>query len=142
MRFVPLILAAAASAVALVDAKTPPSSLQIGIKHRPTECPVKSAHGDKLSMHYTGKLWEGEKFDSSLDRGTPFEFTLGVGQVIAGWDKGLQEMCEGEKRKLQIPPQDGYGDRGAGSSIPGGATLVFDVELLQISGPRAAAARA
>ncbi|PWN28898.1 hypothetical protein BDZ90DRAFT_258971 [Jaminaea rosea] len=123
-------------------ARDPPATLQVGVKHKPADCVVKSQRGDKLAMHYTGKLWEGEKFDSSLDRGDPFEFTLGTGQVIKGWDKGLLDMCEGEKRKLQIPPGDGYGDRGAGGKIPGGATLVFDVELLEIQGPRAAAAKA
>lgn len=69
---------------------------------------------------------------SALSPPVHFLTSVGVGQVIAGWDKGLQEMCEGEKRKLQIPPQDGYGDRGAGSSIPGGATLVFDGESSEV----------
>ncbi|KAL9937668.1 hypothetical protein V8E36_003213 [Tilletia maclaganii] len=132
-----LLLAAAA-----VEAKEPPKELRIGVKHKPTSCPIKSQKGDQLSMHYTGTLWEGEKFDSSLDRGDPFTFTLGAGMVIQGWDKGLLDMCEGEKRKLQIPPALGYGDRGAGPKIPGGSTLVFDVELLEIQGSRAKAAKA
>ncbi|KAE8210813.1 hypothetical protein CF327_g5367 [Tilletia walkeri] len=131
------IALASAVLLATVDARSPPKELRIGVKHKPTTCAIKSQKGDSLSMHYTGKLWEGEKFDSSLDRGDPFEFTVGSGQVIQGWDQGLLDMCEGEKRKLQIPPQLGYGDRGAGAKIPGGSTLVFDVELLEIKGPRA-----
>lgn len=84
-------------------------------------------------MHYTGTLYkDGSKFDSSLDRNSPFEFVLGKGQVIRGWDQGLVGMCVGEKRKLVIPSGLGYGDRGAGAKIPGGATLVFEVELLEI----------
>jgi len=85
-------------------------------------------------MHYTGMLTDGSKFDSSLDRGTPFDFTLGAGQVIKGWDQGLTNMCIGEKRRLKIPSDLGYGDRGSPPKIPGGATLVFDVELLDIKG--------
>ncbi len=88
--------------------------------------------GDSLSMHYTGKLEDGTEFDSSVNR-EPFQFTLGVGQVIKGWDLGLLDMCEGEKRKLVIPSHLGYGDSGAGDKIPGGATLVFEVELLKIN---------
>ncbi|CAM9568179.1 unnamed protein product [Phaeothamnion confervicola] len=86
-------------------------------------------------MHYTGKLYKDcKKFDSSLDRGDPFSFTLGRGQVIKGWDSGLLGMCVGEKRKLTIPSDLGYGDAGTpGGDIPPGATLVFDVELLEIS---------
>ena len=96
------------------------------------ECSRKSKAGDTLSMHYDGKLIDGKEFDSSRKRGRPFKFTLGKGQVIKGWDQGLLDMCEGDKRTLTIPPHLGYGDRGAGGVIPGGATLVFDVELLEI----------
>ncbi|KAL7304233.1 hypothetical protein TKK_0003427 [Trichogramma kaykai] len=99
----------------------------------PEVCDVKSKKGDQLTMHYTGTLDNGNKFDSSLDRDTPFTFQLGVGQVIRGWDEGLLDMCVTEKRKLTIPPQLGYGERGAGNVIPGGATLHFEVELINIS---------
>ncbi|KAJ3148964.1 Peptidyl-prolyl cis-trans isomerase fpr2 [Geranomyces michiganensis] len=115
--------------------RAPPTQLQIGVKHRvpEAECTRKSKIGDTLSMHYTGTLFStGEKFDSSLDRNQPFEFTVGQGQVIKGWDTGLLDMCVGEKRKLVIPSHLGYGDRGSGAKIPGGSTLVFETELLAI----------
>lgn len=88
--------------------------------------------GDLVSVHYTGWLTDGTKFDSSVDRGTPFEFQLGAGMVIAGWDQGVAGMKVGGKRKLTIPSDLGYGERGAGALIGPGATLVFDVELLAI----------
>jgi FKBP-type peptidyl-prolyl cis-trans isomerase len=84
-------------------------------------------------MHYTGTLYkDGSQFDSSVGR-APFDFTLGAGMVIKGWDNGLQDMCVGEKRKLVIPSALGYGAGGSGAKIPGGATLNFDVELLSIA---------
>ncbi|KAF8520282.1 hypothetical protein BU17DRAFT_89288 [Hysterangium stoloniferum] len=117
------------------------TSLQIGVKYKPSACPIKSEKGDQLSMHYTGSLVDGTKFDSSLDRGQPFNFRLGAGQVIKGWDQGLQNMCIGEKRKLRIPSSLGYGDRGSPPTIPGGATLVFDVELVDILNKKATDAK-
>ena len=89
--------------------------------------------GQQVKVHYTGWLTDGTKFDSSLDRGTPFGFALGGGMVIRGWDEGVQGMKIGGKRKLVIPPEIGYGARGAGGVIPPNATLVFEVELLSVS---------
>lgn len=106
--------------------------LQIGVKHKPTECTRKAKPGDTVHVHYTGKLVDGTKFDSSHDRSEPIVFELGAGRVIKGWDQGLLGMCVGEKRKLKIPPHLGYGDGGAGPKIPGGATLIFDTELVKI----------
>ena len=88
--------------------------------------------GDQLTVHYTGRLENGTKFDSSVDRGDPFRFTLGAGQVIRGWDEGFLGMKIGEKKTLTIPPEKGYGARGAPPAIPPNATLVFEVELLGI----------
>ena len=94
--------------------------------------------GQYVTVHYTGWLWEngekGEKFDSSLDRNDPFEFGLGQGMVIQGWDEGVQGMKIGGKRSLIIPPELGYGARGAGGVIPPHATLLFEVELLGVEG--------
>lgn len=88
--------------------------------------------GDTVDMHYTGTLLDGTKFDSSRERGVPFSFTLGVGQVIRGWDEGLLEMKVGEKRRLTIPSEMAYGARGAGDVIPPNATLIFETELISI----------
>jgi len=119
------------AAVAVVQAA---DELKIEDLQKGEDCERRSASGDHLSMHYTGTLLDGgKKFDSSLDRGQPFEFQLGVGHVIKGWDEGLVGMCPGDRRRLTIPPGLAYGDRGAGADIPGGAWLVFEVECLAVS---------
>ena len=94
---------------------------------------VESKVGDSLTVHYTGMLEDGTKFDSSVDRGTPFNFILGIGQVIEGWEKGMEGMKVGEKRKLTIQPEYAYGERGVPGVIPPNATLIFEVELLEIN---------
>ncbi len=91
--------------------------------------------GQKVEVHYTGKLTDGSVFDSSVIRGQPFSFTLGQGQVIKGWEEGILGMRTGEKRVLTIPPELAYGEQGAGSAIPPNATLVFEVELLGVRTP-------
>ncbi|GIX87086.1 peptidyl-prolyl cis-trans isomerase FKBP7 [Caerostris extrusa] len=106
--------------------------LEIEVTHKPEKCDLKSKKGDMLSMHYKGTLDDGTEFDSSYDVNDPFQFQLGIGQVIKGWDQGLVDMCVGEKRRLTIPPHLGYGDGGAGDRIPPKATLIFEVELLNV----------
>jgi len=110
----------------------PAGELEMQVTYSPPRCRKTARSGDQLTMHYTGKLSSGLKFDSSLDRNKPFKFTLGVGQVIAGWDSGLEGMCVGERRTLVIPPDLAYGEQGVGTVIPSCSTLVFDVELIDI----------
>ncbi|XP_063244991.1 peptidyl-prolyl cis-trans isomerase FKBP14 [Bacillus rossius redtenbacheri] len=145
LRALAVLLAAALVAVAAAQQQSstpapPPApapapgggQLVVDVVYKPDECSAKSKKGDMMTMHYVGTLDDGTVFDSSVKRDQPFSFQLGVGQVIKGWDQGLLDMCVGEKRKLTIPPELGYGDRGAGSVIPGGATLHFEVDLLTI----------
>ena len=94
---------------------------------------AEAVKGKDITVHYTGWLTDGTKFDSSIDRRQPLTITLGVGQVIKGWDEGFAGMKVGGKRKLTIPPEMGYGARGAGGVIPPNASLVFEVELLRVS---------
>ncbi len=98
--------------------------------------------GKRVEVHYTGCLTDGTKFDSSLDRGQPFGFQLGAGQVIKGWDQGVAGMKVGGKRKLTIPSKLGYGAKGSPPKIPANAALVFDVELLEVVGKGAPAGSA
>lgn len=115
----------------LDNAITTPS----GLKYIDTEVGTGASPttGQTVKVHYTGTLTDGKKFDSSVDRGQPFSFKISVGQVIKGWDEGVATMKVGGKRTLIIPPDLGYGERGAGGLIPGNATLLFDVELLDIN---------
>lgn len=97
-------------------------------------CTRKTTRGDTISVHYRGTLAsDGSEFDASYNRNEPLSFTVGKGQVIKGWDEGLLDMCIGDKRKLTIPPEFGYGDRGMGP-IPAGSTLIFETELVGIKG--------
>ncbi|KAI1772563.1 hypothetical protein F4818DRAFT_424743 [Hypoxylon cercidicola] len=114
-------------------AASPSDLLKIDVT-LPVECDRKTQKGDTIQVHYRGTLAaNGNKFDASYDRGTPFSFRLGGGQVIKGWDEGLLDMCIGEKRTLTVPPELGYGNRGMGP-IPAGSTLVFETELMGIKG--------
>eukprot|EP01098_Paradermamoeba_levis_P012323 TRINITY_DN5370_c0_g2_i1.p1 TRINITY_DN5370_c0_g2~~TRINITY_DN5370_c0_g2_i1.p1 ORF type:complete len:204 (+),score=85.07 TRINITY_DN5370_c0_g2_i1:881-1492(+) len=110
-----------------------PGELNIISKYKPENCWPKAQKGDSIFVHYTGRLEDGRVFDSSEGR-DPFNFKLGSKQVIPGWEQGIEDMCPGEKRKLVVPSKLAYGDQGVPQGgIPGGATLVFDVELLHIA---------
>jgi len=126
-----LILLAAIATLASAEPEVRPSGLKVEYTSFPAACEKKAMNGQMLTMHYTGTLEDGSKFDSSVDRNEPFKFQIGVGQVIKGWEEGVLGMCIGEKRRLIVPPELGYGDQGAGQVIPGGATLFFDIELLE-----------
>ncbi|KAF5328796.1 hypothetical protein D9619_011529 [Psilocybe cf. subviscida] len=134
MKFFSWLSIAALGAIATVnasEAKVQPTELGIEVTHLPESCTQKAKSGDTVQVHYTGTLFDnGEKFDSSVDRGQPLPFKLGVGQVIKGWDKGIEGMCVGEKRTLTIPSDMAYGSRGAGGRIPPNAALVFTTELM------------
>lgn len=111
----------------------PTGKLHIGIKKRADNCEREAQKGDSLHMHYRGTLKEGgSEFDNSYKRGQPLQFTLGVGQVIKGWDQGLLGICAGEKRKLVIPPHLAYGEMGSPPSIPPDSTLIFEVEAVKV----------
>lgn len=127
------VIALAFSSPAFAGTKYP-SGLIVQHLSGPDHCDRPTRPQDTISVHYKGTLQsDGSLFDESYKRGKPFEFTIGAGQVIKGWDEGLLGMCAGEKRKLTIPPEMGYGSHGAGGGkIPGGATLIFETELLKI----------
>jgi FKBP-type peptidyl-prolyl cis-trans isomerase len=144
---IPLRLAGAALALAILavfapsgrpDAANQVIEMPDGLKYTDTKTGdgATAKAGNRVSVHYTGWLSDngakGKKFDSSVDRGQPFQFTLGAKQVIAGWDEGVAGMKVGGTRTLTIPPELGYGVRGAPGAIPPNATLIFDVELLQV----------
>jgi len=145
---VPIRPAGAALALAILAVSTPVgrsdaadnqvTEMPDGLKYTDTKIGdgATAKAGNKVSVNYTGWLYnngaKGAKFDSSLDRGQPFQFTLGAHQVIAGWDEGVAGMKVGGKRTLIIPPELGYGASGAGGAIPPNATLMFDVDLLQV----------
>ena len=106
-----LILLASIATIALAEPEVRPSGLKVEYTLVPETCERKAMNGQMLTMHYTGTLEDGSKFDSSVDRNEPFKFQIGVGQVIKGWEEGVLGMCIGEKRRLIVPPELGYGDQ-------------------------------
>jgi peptidylprolyl isomerase len=134
----PAMVGTASTALAQTAGKTMTTSSGLRITDSKVGTGATPKPGQTCVMHYTGWLFQdgakGQKFDSSVDRGKPFEFPLGQRRVIAGWDEGVATMKVGGKRTLVIPPELGYGARGAGGVIPPNATLIFDVELLEVKG--------
>ncbi len=133
-----LVIGASPSAIAQTGGKTMTTSSGLQITDTKVGTGATPKPGQICVVHYTGWLYtngaKGKKFDSSVDRGQPFEFPVGQHRVIAGWDEGVASMKVGGKRTLIIPPALGYGERGAGGVIPPNATLIFDVELLGVKG--------
>ncbi|KAM7270297.1 hypothetical protein ACFE04_029511 [Oxalis oulophora] len=129
-----LITLFACSTISFAKKSGDVTELQVGVKFKPKPCDLQAHKGDRIKVHYRGKLTDGTVFDSSFERGDPIEFELGSGQVIKGWDQGLLGACVGEKRKLKIPAKLGYGAQGSPPTIPGGATLIFDTELVAVNG--------
>jgi peptidylprolyl isomerase len=124
--------AQAASAIPELKAKTTTTATGLAYQDAKVGSGASPVKGKLVKVHYTGWLLNGTKFDSSVDRKEPFEFAIGAGQVIPGWDEGVMSMKVGGKRRLTIPAKLGYGARGAGGVIPPNATLIFDVELLDV----------
>jgi FK506-binding protein 2 len=131
-----LVLLALFGGVILVDGKVEKevTELGIGVKFKPERCELKAHKGDLVSVHYRGTLADGTEFGNSYERGQPLDFKLGQGSVIKGWDQGILGMCVGEKRKLKIPAKLAYGDESIALSIPAGAALIFDTELVAVNG--------
>jgi FK506-binding protein 2 len=121
-------------AAGAAEAKHDFTELGIGVKFKPEHCHLKAHKGDLVSVHYRGTLADGTEFDNSHSRGQPLDFKLGQGTVIKGWDQGILGMCVGERRKLKIPAKLAYGEESVAVSIPAGASLIFDTELVAVNG--------
>ena len=126
------LLALLGLALAQTDSAAQDKEPKVKIEDQKVGTGDEAKKGDTVEVHYTGWLTDGKKFDSSKDAGKPFSFKLGAGMVIKGWDEGVAGMKVGGKRKLTIPPELGYGDKGSGKVIPPKATLIFEVELLKV----------